>query len=126
MYVEDNPTNLLVVKQLISSHIGAEFVPAATGALALELVHRHHPNLILLDLHLPDTTGEEVLTRLREDTSTTHIPVIVLSADANEWQVRHLMAMGADDYLTKPVDISRLLGEVSRHLHKHHRQRQVV
>jgi signal transduction histidine kinase/amino acid transporter/CheY-like chemotaxis protein len=126
MCVEDNPTNLLVVEQLISSHIGAEFVPATTGGIALQLARDRQPDLILLDLHLPDITGAEVLTRLRSDASTTQIPVIVLSADANEWQVRELMAMGAEDYLTKPFDIPHLLSEVSRYLHEHDAQTQAV
>jgi CheY-like chemotaxis protein len=126
MCVEDNPINMLFVQQLIASQLGAEFVPAETGGLALELARERQPDLILLDLHLPDLTGAEVFTRLREDSSTMHIPVIVVSADATEPQVRHLLAMGAEDYLTKPVDIPRLLSEVSRHLHEQDQQAQPV
>ena len=70
---------------------------------------QHMPDLIFLDLHLPDTPGEEVLRRLWADTRTREIPVAVLSADATLSQSRRLIAAGARAYLTKPLDISRLL-----------------
>jgi CheY-like chemotaxis protein len=67
------------------------------------------PDLILLDLHLPDMRGEEVLRQLKDDRAVRHIPVAVLSADAMPDQPKHLQASGAMTYLTKPLDISRVL-----------------
>ena len=83
------------------------------GNLGLELARKHRPGLILLDLHLPDLTGREVLERLQADPATAAIPVVVLSADATANQIERLLKDGAADYLTKPVDLPRLLEIVS-------------
>src|SRR5439155_517021 len=69
----------------------------------------HAPDLILLDLHLPDIGGEEVLSRLRSDPKVEDVPVIVLSADATPGQIERLRARGANAYLTKPLDVQQLL-----------------
>ncbi|PYJ85260.1 MAG: hypothetical protein DME70_09855, partial [Verrucomicrobia bacterium] len=66
---------------------------------------KHRPDLILLDLHLPDLRGHQVLARLRQDKLTREIPVVVISADATTRQIQRLMAAGARNYLTKPLDI---------------------
>ena len=79
------------------------------GRLGLELAREHHPDLILLDLHLPDMGGREVLDRLRLDPETAGIPVVIISADATPGQVKRLLAAGATDYLTKPLDVSQFL-----------------
>jgi CheY-like chemotaxis protein len=70
------------------------------------------PDLILLDLNLPDLGGELVLQRLRAEPTTRSIPVIVISADATPGQVERLKASGAQDYMTKPFDIDTLLAAV--------------
>jgi CheY-like chemotaxis protein len=75
------------------------------------------PDVILLDVHLPDMSGADVLTQLREDPATADIPVIVLSADATDAQVRRLLAIGAELYLTKPIDIEQLLAALGRHMY---------
>ena len=79
------------------------------GRQALELARAHRPGLILLDLHLPDISGEEVLARLRQDPQTASIPVIILSADATPARITRLLADGARAYLTKPIDVAELL-----------------
>jgi CheY-like chemotaxis protein len=79
------------------------------GRLGLELAHEHHPVLILLDLHLPDMDGDQVLQRLRDDPMTASIPVVMVSADATPGQVQRLLAAGATAYLTKPIDVRDLL-----------------
>jgi CheY-like chemotaxis protein len=85
---------------------------AMEGQLALELATEQRPDLILLDLHLPDISGEEVLRRLRADPRTEDTPVVVLSADAASTRPAQLRSMGASDYMTKPLDIARLLAIV--------------
>ncbi len=77
------------------------------GRLGLDLAREHRPDLILLDLHLPDLPGEEVLARLRQGEHTRTTPVIVLSADATPRRVEALRELGAADYLTKPIDVPR-------------------
>jgi len=78
------------------------------GRLGLELAREHQPKLVLLDLHLSDIGGDEVLRQLRDDPETSHIPVVVVSADATAGQMRRLLAEGASSYLTKPLDIQAL------------------
>lgn len=79
------------------------------GGLGLQLARDHLPDLILLDLHLPDIRGDEVLARLLRDPATASIPVVVASADATQRQIERLVRMGARAYLTKPIDVRRLL-----------------
>ena len=89
-------------------------IPAMLGRLGLDLAREHRPGLILLDLHLPDMAGSEILARLRADPVTREIPIVILSADATPSQQERLLAAGAAEYLTKPIDISEFLGMVDR------------
>ncbi len=77
------------------------------GRIGLELARQHAPDLILLDLHLPDIPGAEVLQALQADIATRHIPTVVLSADATPGQLKRLLDAGARDYLTKPIDVTQ-------------------
>jgi CheY-like chemotaxis protein len=85
------------------------------GSLALELAIQHTPDLILLDLHLPDLGGDTVLQRLRAHPRTKNIPIIMVSADATPGQIRKLKDLGASEYVTKPFDIEMLLGVVNKY-----------
>ena len=86
------------------------------GNLAFELAQQSRPDLVLLDLHLPGMSGEDVLERLRADPITQDVPVIVVSADATKGRVKRLLASGANAYLTKPLDIERFMVTVDEHL----------
>ena len=112
LYVEDNPSNVKLVERIVARRPEVTLLVAMQGRIALELAREHQPSLILLDLHLPDMSGEEVLARLRAEPRTSATPVVVLSADATPGQVQRLRANGATDYLTKPFDISRLLAVI--------------
>jgi PAS domain S-box-containing protein len=116
LYVEDNLANLSLVETILLSRPGWRTVPALQGQLGVELAREHRPDLVLLDLHLPDIPGEEVLRRLRADERTAAIPVVVISADATHAMVDRLCAAGADAYLTKPLDIDEFLAAVERFL----------
>ena len=83
------------------------------GRLGIDLAREHQPDLILLDLHLPDLHGHEVLDSLKGDPATRDIPVVVVSADATPTQVERLLAAGAAEYMTKPIDVERLLDVVT-------------
>ena len=80
----------------------------------LDLAHDYHPNLVLLDLSLPDIDGYEVLRRLRADPRTNAIPVIVVSADADQRTIQRLLETGAVAYLTKPIDVHNLIDAVDQ------------
>jgi len=109
LYIEDNLSNLTLVEQILSEEPAIELVSAMQGQLGLDLARKHSPDLILLDLHLPDLPGQEVLARLGRDEATRHIPVVVISADATARQIDQLMAAGAHAYLTKPLDVTEVL-----------------
>ncbi|HVA76143.1 MAG TPA: response regulator [Acidimicrobiales bacterium] len=96
-------------ERVINLHSDLELVAAMQGRLGIELAREHRPALILLDLHLPDIGGEEVLQELRRDPATAGVTIIVLSADATPGQVDRLLAGGASAYLTKPIDVLTLI-----------------
>lgn len=106
LYIEDNLSNLTLVEQMLADHPQINLITAMQGGLGLDLACQHKPDLVLLDLHLPDLRGHEVLARLRKNKLTRDIPVVVISADATAGQIQRLMAAGAHAYLTKPIDIT--------------------
>jgi CheY-like chemotaxis protein len=114
VYIEDNLSNLKLVERVLDRLPDVRLIPAMQGKLGIDLVRQHHPDLILLDLHLPDLHGREVLERLKRDPATAAIPVVVLSADATPAQFERLLAAGAAGYLTKPIDVESLLNIVRR------------
>jgi signal transduction histidine kinase/CheY-like chemotaxis protein len=114
LYIEDNPANLRLVERIASYRPGLTLLTAVQGRRGLELARDHQPRVIVLDLHLPDLEGTEVLARLRGDPSTRDIPVVIVSADATPGQVTRLLAQGADAYLTKPLDVSQFLALLDR------------
>jgi signal transduction histidine kinase/ActR/RegA family two-component response regulator len=112
LHIEDNLANVQLVERVLAQRPNVTVVPAMQGRMGLDLARRHHPALILLDLNLVDLPGVEVLQLLREDPATADIPVAIVSADAMPRQVQRLMTSGAAAYLTKPIDIHRLLAIV--------------
>ena len=108
LYIEDNPSNLELVERVVSRR-GVSLISAMRPMLGLELAREHRPDLVLLDLHLPDLPGDEVLTRLRADERTAGIPVVILSADVRPGLTARLLGAGAREFLTKPLDVTELL-----------------
>jgi len=109
LHIEDNLANLELVEQVLMRSRVVELYAAMTGSLGLELAREHHPDLILLDLHLPDVSGTELLERLQGDPRTACIPVVVITADATPAQVQQVRGRGVAAYLTKPIDVRELL-----------------
>ena len=105
LYIEDNFSNVTLVEQMLAERPALELMTAMQGRVGLELARQHSPDLILLDLHLPDMPGWQVLAQLKADHLTRDIPVIVISADATAPQIKRLLSAGARAYLTKPLDI---------------------
>lgn len=112
LHIEDNLANLELVEQVLTRSGAVELLAAMSGSLGLELAREHRPNLILLDLHLPDMAGTELLDVLHADPRTADIPVVVVTADATPSQVERMRDIGVSAYLTKPIDIRDLLGVV--------------
>jgi PAS domain S-box-containing protein len=116
LYIEDNLANLSLVETILLSRPAWRTLPALQGQIGVELAREHTPDLILLDLHLPDITGEEVLRRLRAEPRTAAIPIVVITADATRGTADRLRTAGADDYLTKPLEIDEFLSTLERFL----------
>jgi len=111
--VEDNPSNLALVERVLS-RARLEVLGAPQGRLGLELARRHVPDVVLLDLDLPDLPGEAVLAALGAEAATQAVPVVICSADATQATIDRLRGGGAAEYLTKPLDVHQLLKVVSR------------
>jgi CheY-like chemotaxis protein len=107
--IEDDPTSRLLVERVVARRPRLTLNTAATGEEGLALAFENPPDVVLLDLRLPDLRGDEVLRRLKGRPETAGSRVIVLSAEAHACMRDELLAAGADDYLTKPIDVARLL-----------------
>ena len=116
LHIEDNDLNQKVVAMALMRRSGVTLVSATRGEEGLQRALASPPDIILLDLHLPDIGGAEVLQRLREDERTRALPIVILSADATSSQIERLLLAGADDYLTKPLDLRQFLAVLDKHL----------
>jgi signal transduction histidine kinase/CheY-like chemotaxis protein len=112
LYIEDNISNLQLVEGVCALRPELKLLAAMQARLGVDLATQHRPDLILLDLNLPDMTGHEALMHLRADPRTCDIPVIILSADATPGQLARLISAGARAYLTKPLDILTFLSAI--------------
>jgi PAS domain S-box-containing protein len=109
LYIEDNVSNLRLIQRILAHRPEIDLVAAAQGRLGVDMARQHRPNLIFLDLHLPDISGDEAFSRLRDLPETNDIPVVIVSADATEGHIRRLLDAGAHAYLTKPLDVRQFL-----------------
>ena len=116
LYVEDNVGNVRLLERLMVHRPNVRLVTSLQGGLGFELAQQHRPDLILLDVHMPDLSGYEVLERLRADPRTASIPVVMLSADASHEQIQRFRDAGARDYLTKPLDLQNFLSQLDAYL----------
>ncbi len=107
LFVDDDADTRLTVRLALSA-AGWEFMEAPNAAAAIERVERDDPDVILLDLGLPDEDGRNVLLRLKSDPSTAWIPIVVLSGRAEPYQVADLLRSGAQDYMVKPCAMDEL------------------
>jgi CheY-like chemotaxis protein/anti-sigma regulatory factor (Ser/Thr protein kinase) len=112
LYVEDNPANIRLMEAIFAGQPRVRLVSTGRGLEAVELAERHRPDLVLLDVHLPDVDGESVLRRLSSRLSTASIPVVVVSADATVERRESFLSAGAAGYVTKPIDVDRFVAAV--------------
>ena len=106
LYIEDNPANLKLVEQLIARRPDLLLLTAVTGHLGIELARTSQPEMILMDINLPDISGIEALKVLLEDPATAHIPVVALTANAMPYDIEKGLAAGFFLYLTKPIKVN--------------------
>ncbi len=109
LYIEDQDLNLRLVERILLHQPRYKLLSAMQGRLGIDLAREHRPDLILLDLNLPDMLGDEVLAALKADPRMRDIPVIMVSADAMGDRIEQLLAAGAAAYLTKPYRVTEFL-----------------
>jgi signal transduction histidine kinase/CheY-like chemotaxis protein len=115
LYIDDTEENLELIGSVLSElRPGLELRTATNGLDGSLLAESRRPDVLLLDLNLPDISGEEVMRRLRARTQTGDVPVIVLSADSTSRNINRLLEAGADAYLTKPVNVPQFLDVLDR------------
>ena len=108
-YVEDNETNIEVMRGVLAQRAQIELKTSQLGLDGLTAIRAQRPDLILLDMQLPDISGLELLRHLKQDDSVAHIPVVVVSADATILPPQQALTSGAAHYVTKPVDVAQFL-----------------
>jgi two-component system, cell cycle response regulator DivK len=114
LVVEDNDRNMKLFSELLRAS-GYRTLEATTGERAVELALEHQPDLVLMDIQLPDIDGIEALGRLRADERFVSAPVLALTAQAMEGDRERFLAAGFDGYLSKPVDIAEFVSTVRRY-----------
>jgi two-component system cell cycle response regulator DivK len=114
LVVEDNELNMKLFRDILVS-TGYLTLEATTGGEAVELATEHAPDLVLMDIQLPDFDGVQALGRLRGNERTAAIPVLALTAQAMDGDRERFLAAGFDGYVSKPVDVRELIGTVRQH-----------
>lgn len=114
LYIEDNEINAQLMRSIFRQRPSLSLLVCATGAAGLQAAQAQPPQLILLDLHLPDMEGEALLAALRALDALSAVPVVIVSADATRARRTGMMARGAQAYLTKPLDVGETLNLVDR------------
>ena len=108
LIVEDNPLNMKLFCAMVGSQ-GYDVLEASDGRAALDLAHRQHPDLIIMDLQLPDMSGLDVTRSLKADADTSDIAIIATTAYALRGDEEKIRASGCDGYMAKPIAVSELL-----------------
>jgi two-component system, cell cycle response regulator DivK len=114
LVVEDNEKNMKLFRDVLQA-AGYGTLEATTGGRAVELASEHGPDLVLMDIQLPDIDGVEALRRLRADDRIPSMPVVAVTAQAMDGDCEGLLAAGFDGYLSKPVNIADFVATVERH-----------
>jgi two-component system, cell cycle response regulator DivK len=114
LVVEDNEKNMKLFRDVLVA-TGYRTLEATTGLEAVDMASEHTPDLVLMDVQLPDLDGVQALLRLRGDERTAGIPVLALTAQAMRGDRERFLEAGFDGYLSKPVDIRELIGTVRDH-----------
>jgi two-component system cell cycle response regulator DivK len=112
LYIEDNPQNMRLVRKFLAM-AGYEMLEAVNGLAGLKVAASEAPDLILMDVNLPDIDGLEATARLKAQPNLAHIPVIALTANAMHGDKERCLASGCDGYIPKPVTKSELLNTVA-------------
>ena len=108
LYIEDNPSNMDLIETALSMYPGVTLVKAHTGMEGIRLAREERPDLVMLDMHLPDIGGLEVVRALNEEIASGLLRVTLLTADTLSMDIVKAMSLGAYDYWIKPLSITKL------------------
>jgi len=109
LYIEEDMSNLRLVEKLLKPYHKIGLIFAQNGMQGLEMARKEQPEMILLDLDLPDMPGEKVLEKLHKQFETVDIPIVAISADTRPLRIEQVLKQGASHYLIKPIDVNKLL-----------------
>jgi two-component system cell cycle response regulator DivK len=115
LYVEDNPDNRLLVRRILQAD-GFDVLEASSAAQALELLNLQTPDLILMDINMPDLDGYTLTTQLKTDPNFERVPIVALTANVMKGDRERSLEAGCDGYIQKPIDVDRLPSQVSSFL----------
>ncbi len=115
LIVEDNELNMKLFHDLLEAH-GYETLQTQEGLKALDIAREHHPDLILMDIQLPEVSGLEVTKWLKADDELASIPVIAVTAFAMMGDEERIREGGCEAYISKPITVSTFLETISKHL----------
>ena len=116
LYIEDNPANLKLIARILQRYDGAHLLTTSSGMEGFAMAKERQPDIVLLDINLPDTDGYSVLRNLKASEDTADIPVVALTANAMHGEVRRGKHAGFDEYLTKPISVDELLATLEKYL----------
>lgn len=117
LYIEDNPDNRLLIRRVLQAE-GYEVVEAIDGQTGMQRAAEVQPDLILMDINLPEIDGYEVTARLKQLPGLSRIPIIAVTANVMKGDREKTLAAGCDGYIQKPIDIDLLPGQIERFLKK--------
>lgn len=115
LIVEDNELNMKLFHDLLEAH-GYNVIEARNGHEGYEFAKENQPDLILMDIQLPEVSGLDVTRRIKEDANLAHIPVVAVTAFAMKGDEERIRAGGCEDYIAKPISVSSFLEKVKRYL----------
>jgi two-component system, cell cycle response regulator DivK len=115
LIVEDNELNMKLFNDLLEAH-GYSTLKTSSGVEALELARRHSPDLILMDIQLPEVSGEDVTEWMKSDPALRSIPIIAITAFAMKGDEERIRGKGCEAYLSKPISVAKFLDTVRNYL----------
>ena len=118
-FIDDDPITLNMLSKAVE-HAGYQVITSVNPWEAIAVAREHKPDIIILDLNMPELNGIEVLSMLRSDATTAHIPILVLSAGAELDASENVLSAGGQAYLHKPLSMKKLLEIVDQYSNSHH------
>jgi two-component system cell cycle response regulator DivK len=115
LYIEDNPDNRVLVRRVLQAE-GYDVVEANDGLTGLQVAAETQPDLILMDINLPEIDGYEVTARMKQLPGISHVPIIAVTANVMKGDREKTLAAGCDGYIQKPIDIDLLPEQIERFL----------